>query len=460
MVFVAFMAGLIIAAIGGIVVYRYRVKNLSSTINKIEAEISSWKQIELPAVCMAENIKGYRQIGQKVCALRDQARGLAQEIQLTSQQVQAASNQMEVSAQSSADVARTFNQMHSLAGALQQTSASLEEDFSNSEVAVQESSSAISQVNGAISEIISSNNVLQEQIKTLESAVAQVKQILDSIGEISDQTKLLALNASIEAARAGEAGRGFSVVAQEIGKLSDSTAEAVKRTSDVLAEMNQDVNLVVHNITTGLSSSATAANRLDNVQTVFSESLHLIQKVNGVARDTLNGVNQDLREMASLLEKRSGDLESITLTRNLMANLVNDLERVVERNQLTYVLKTAATSRVENVKNLLNDLSAQESITTMNPDRHQAVLSQLLRNQADLEAIWSNDETGRFIFSEPEAGLANANVRLWWQRAINGEAFASQVYISAITRQPCLTVSVPIRQAGRIIGVLGADVQL
>ncbi|WP_338824879.1 PDC sensor domain-containing protein [Neomoorella humiferrea] len=63
-----------------------------------------------------------------------------------------------------------------------------------------------------------------------------------------------------------------------------------------------------------------------------------------------------------------------------------------------------------------------------------------------------------YIFSQPPAALANARIRPWWQRAMAGEEYISTVYVSAITRQPCRTQSLPIRDgSGRIVGVLAAE---
>ncbi len=67
-----------------------------------------------------------------------------------------------------------------------------------------------------------------ESIRNTKTTSQRINQIADVIREISDQTNLLALNASIEAARAGEKGRGFSVVAGEVSKLSERTVKSVK----------------------------------------------------------------------------------------------------------------------------------------------------------------------------------------------------------------------------------------
>jgi hypothetical protein len=95
----------------------------------------------------------------------------------------------------------------------------------------------------------------------------------------------------------------------------------------------------------------------------------------------------------------------------------------------------------------------------LEPDRHRDVLGAKLVRTQGMEAIWSNRSDGSFIFSAPEAGLLNARGREWWKRAMSGETFVSESYVSAITKRPCLTVSIPFgRPDGTVIGVLGIDI--
>ena len=87
-----------------------------------------------------------------------------------------------------------------------------------------------------------------EKVFELEHKTRHVHQITEMITSVAQRTNLLSLNASIEAARAGEAGRGFSVVADEIRKLAESAGRSAEEISKLIHEIQSDTNEVADEI--------------------------------------------------------------------------------------------------------------------------------------------------------------------------------------------------------------------
>ncbi|MCW7458516.1 methyl-accepting chemotaxis protein [Leptospira bandrabouensis] len=84
---------------------------------------------------------------------------------------------------------------------------------------------------------------MNEAMDNLSQSSLEISKTVDVIAKISEQVNMLALNASIEAARAGDAGRGFAVVAEEVSKLAERTASAVKGIDSLMKKNQNDVSL-------------------------------------------------------------------------------------------------------------------------------------------------------------------------------------------------------------------------
>lgn len=107
------------------------------------------------------------------------------------------------------------------------------------------SSAEMENLNISVKKVGDVFQTFRQQIDAFGEDVKEINQFTDVITEIANKTNLLALNASIEAARAGEAGRGFSVVAEEIGDLASQSQVSSEKIRQLVLEISQKTNNIV-----------------------------------------------------------------------------------------------------------------------------------------------------------------------------------------------------------------------
>ncbi len=146
----------------------------------------------------------------------------------------------------------------------------------------------------------------------LMERTAEAKEILGLIEEVTDQTTLLALNASIEAAHAGDAGKGFAVVADEIKKLAEQTTEATNNISRIFLELQKQADMA------GVS--------VDGLIQTNEKQTGLIGKV----RETFDKIRGDIDEVSQRMEVQHADMERIVESNGEIGRSVESLSAFSE----------------------------------------------------------------------------------------------------------------------------------
>jgi len=198
------------------------------------------------------------------------------------------------------------------------------------------------EVNNKTRESISA---MAEQTENTNRSVEQIHVAANLINEISDQTSLLALNASIEAARAGEAGKGFSVVADEIAKLASQSADSVE-------EISKTVEALQSNATRSVAAMKEINEAVDLQVNSLTETQHIMEMLHQELKKCFTSV-QSIDSMTKEIEtQRAGVTDSLSV----LNNIAQDNAAVAQQ---TSAMSTELAKAVDDSGMIVDDLEGK-----------------------------------------------------------------------------------------------------
>jgi methyl-accepting chemotaxis protein len=170
------------------------------------------------------------------------------------------------------------------------------------------------------------------------------------ISAISKQTNVLSLNASIESEKAGQSGKGFAIIAQEIRKLSERSAESTKEIQRIVDDIQQEIDLGKKN----MDNSKAALEEANGVMTISNEAFRYIG-------ESVNNTMEQIEKLAVNMRKVDKDKDDVLLSIQeislITEELATSVESVTKNIEKQEVAMQNTSERTEELKKVSENLS-------------------------------------------------------------------------------------------------------
>jgi twitching motility protein PilJ len=235
----------------------------------------------------------------------------AQQVNVATQEAQAVSTQLLHAAQKQAsEIQSTGQSVAQMAQSMNRVSINADDSAKVAETSLNAASKGAQAVQNAIRGMNDIRDQIQEtskRIKRLGESSQEIGEIVQLISDITEQTNVLALNAAIQAASAGEAGRGFTVVAEEVQRLAERSGEATKHIGAIVKSIQRDTQDAVDAMersTRGVVEGTRTADEAD-------QALREIEKISNRLAELIGAISNATHQQAASADEVAGKMKII-----------------------------------------------------------------------------------------------------------------------------------------------------
>lgn len=269
-------------------------------------------------------IGDFKVLAESLKSIRTHLTDVMRDITQVANQVDSGANQVSAGAQALSQ--GTLEQEDSINGLVSNVT-DITTQIQNSTVRCGNARDLVDRATGYAAEADTKMEQLVAATKNIDQSSAQIGSIIKTIEDIAFQTNILALNAAVEAARAGDAGKGFSVVSDEVRNLAAKSAETAKNTGSLIGRSLSDVKTGTESTDLAISAMQVINNCIQSIKTLMDEiSLASIQQSEMIA-----SVDSRIKEVSKVIKANSAAAEQSAEISNELSNQARTLNRLISQ---------------------------------------------------------------------------------------------------------------------------------